>query len=68
MKGNVFMRRCSSTTPAVVVGAAGGVALGIIRDLGREGVPVVAVGPLASDSALRSRYCCAAEMRPRRAR
>jgi len=51
------MRRCSSTTPAVVVGAGGGVALGIIRDLGYEGVPVVAMGPLASDAALRSRYC-----------
>ncbi len=57
MKDSVFMRRCSSTTPAVVVGAASGVALGIIRDLGREGVPVVAVSPLAGDSALRSRYC-----------
>ena len=56
MKGSEFLRQTATTTPAVVVGAAGGVALGVIRDLGHEGVPVVAVGPVERDAALRSRY------------
>lgn len=60
MKGSDFVRRCSTTTPAVVAGAAGGVALGVIRDLGHAGVPVVAVGPVEGDAALRSRYAVAA--------
>jgi D-aspartate ligase len=57
MKGSGFVRRCSSAPPAVILGAEGGVALGIVRDLGREGVPVVAVGRDANDAAMRSRYC-----------
>jgi len=44
----------------VVVGVADGVGLGIVRDLGREGVPVLAVGSDARATALLSRFCVAA--------
>ena len=55
MRLNSFLRRCAITAPAVVVGGDD-VALGIVRDLGREGVPVLAMGPDRHGPALRSRY------------
>jgi predicted ATP-grasp superfamily ATP-dependent carboligase len=61
VKLSTFIESCAATTPAVVAGAGGGVALGIVRDLGREGVPVVSMGPEMGDAALRSRYCVPAE-------
>jgi D-aspartate ligase len=56
MKPVEFLRKCESIEPAVVVGGDG-VALGTIRDLGRERVPVLAMGPDTSEPALHSRYC-----------
>ena len=64
MKGSDFMRLCSTTTPAVVIGAMGGVGLGVIRDLGHLGIPVAAVGTSAKDAALRSRYAVTAVCGP----
>jgi D-aspartate ligase len=47
--------------PAVVVGVMDSVGLGIVRDLGSAGVPVLAVGPHATATALLSRYCVTAK-------
>ncbi|MEZ5125241.1 MAG: hypothetical protein R2826_03195 [Thermoleophilia bacterium] len=58
MKPAEFLRSAERTTPAVVVGGDD-VALGLVRDLGREGVPVLAVGPDSDGPALASRYCAA---------
>ena len=60
MRGDVFLRRCLTTPPAVVVGVVDAVGLGIVRDLGSVGVPVLAVGPDATATALLSRYCVTA--------
>ena len=60
MRGDVFMRRCLTTPPAVVVGVMDTVGLGIVRDLGSVGVPVLAVGPDTTATALLSRYCVTA--------
>ena len=58
MDRTVFM--CSSAgPPAVVVGVADSVGLGIVRDLGREGVPVLAAGCDCDATAPPSRYCVA---------
>ena len=59
MKLSEFMRRCEAGPPAVVVGVADGVGLGIVRDLGREGVPVLAAGSDGAAPALLSRFCVA---------
>jgi len=45
-----------TTAPVVVVGGARG-ALGVVRDLGREGIPVVAMSHAREAPALDSRYC-----------
>ena len=52
MKLSEFMQRCEAGPPAVVVGVADGVGLGIVRDLGREGVPVLAAGSNGAAPAL----------------
>jgi predicted ATP-grasp superfamily ATP-dependent carboligase len=57
MNSDAFTRRCLSTAPAVVVGVVDALGLGIVRDLGSAGVPVLAVGPDARATALLSRYC-----------
>ena len=59
MDRTVFMRRCAAGPPAVVAGVADSVGLGMVRDLGREGVPVLAVGTDGDATALLSRYCLA---------
>ena len=53
----VFRQRCLSTPPAVVAGVTDAVGLGIVRDLGSVGVPVLAVSNEMEASALLSRYC-----------
>ena len=54
-----LLQRSTTTTPAVVVGGARG-ALGVVRDLGSEGVPVVAMNHEREAPALDSRYCAPA--------
>ncbi len=51
------MKRCAALPPAVVVGVTDAVGLGLVRDLGLEGIPVIAMGPVRGASALASRYC-----------
>ncbi len=53
-----FLRRAESTAPVVVLGNDE-VALGIVRDLGVKGVPVLVVGPDANGPAFASRYAAA---------
>ena len=48
--------RLRETTPAVVAPAFNATGLGIIRDLGREGVPVIAVDHYPKSIGLASRY------------
>jgi predicted ATP-grasp superfamily ATP-dependent carboligase len=55
-----FKQRCVSTPPAVVAGVMDMVGLGIVRDLGTVGVPVLAVSNWPRESALLSRYCATA--------
>jgi len=52
----VVQARMTATTPAVVVPAFNATGLGIVRDLGREGVPVVAVDHYPTSIGLASRY------------
>jgi len=59
VKPSEFSQRSAQVQPAVVVGVGCGVGLGIIRDLGQRGVPVLAVGSDSQVSALLSRYCLA---------
>lgn len=59
MDRSELIRRAASTVPAVVVGAARG-ALGIVRDLGREGVPVLTMDSSPGAPALASRYSATA--------
>ena len=56
MRPDQFARQSEMTPPVVVVGGDE-VALGIVRDLGRERVPVLAMGPDRRGPALHSRYC-----------
>ena len=49
-------QRLGATTPAVVVPAFNATGLGIVRDLGREGVPVIAVDHYPKSIGLASRY------------
>jgi predicted ATP-grasp superfamily ATP-dependent carboligase len=58
MRLDDFVRRSETTTPAIVVGGSE-LALGVVRDLGSERVPVLAMSPERSNSAFRSRYCAA---------
>jgi len=58
MNIHAFFRRCESARPAVVVGSSE-VALGVVRDLGSERVPVLAVCADEDNSAFCSRYCSA---------
>jgi predicted ATP-grasp superfamily ATP-dependent carboligase len=53
---DALVRRSINTAPAVVVSGSE-VALGVVRDLGRERVPVLAMSPDRRNSACRSRYC-----------
>lgn len=48
--------RLRATTPAVVAPAFNATGLGIVRDLGREGVPVIAVDHYPKSIGLASRY------------
>jgi len=58
MRPDDFFRGSEVKPPAVVV-SGDEVALGIVRDLGRERVPVLAMGPDRHGPALSSRYCAA---------
>ena len=49
-------RRLAATTPAVVVPAFNATGLGIVRDLGRLGIPVVALDHYPASMGLASRY------------
>jgi D-aspartate ligase len=49
-------RRLATTTPAVVIPAFNATGLGIVRDLGRLGIPVVAVDHYPASMGLASRY------------
>ncbi len=53
-----FVRASEITAPAVVISSSE-VALGVVRDLGRARVPVLAMGPDRGNAAFRSRYCTA---------
>ncbi len=53
-----FVRASEITAPAVVISSSE-VALSVARDLGRERVPVLAMGPDRGNAAFRSRYCTA---------
>jgi predicted ATP-grasp superfamily ATP-dependent carboligase len=59
MKLDAFLRRCDKTAPAMVLGGLRG-ALGMARDLGRNGVPVLALSPYAPRGLEYSRYALAA--------
>jgi D-aspartate ligase len=56
-------RRLAATVPAVVVPAFDAVGLGIIRDLGRRGVPVVAIDSEPASLGFASRYAIPAVCR-----
>lgn len=56
MNAKRFNERASVTTPAVVTGVSNGTGLGIVRDLGRLGVPVLAVDNNRDALGFASRY------------
>lgn len=56
LRDAAVQRRLATTTPAVVVPAFNATGLGIVRDLGRLGIPIVAVDHYASSIGLASRY------------
>jgi predicted ATP-grasp superfamily ATP-dependent carboligase len=56
MRLDTFLRQSETTVPAVVVSGCE-VALGVVRDLGRERVPVLSLGAKRHDPAFGSRYC-----------
>ncbi len=56
MRRASFLREAGSTAPAVVLQASYACGLGIIRDLGRHGVPVAAMDPDPEALGFRSRY------------
>ena len=56
MRLHDFVRRSATMAPAIVV-SGDEVALSVVRDLGRERVPVLAMGPDKRSPTLRSRYC-----------
>jgi D-aspartate ligase len=58
MRFDEFLRRAAATTPAIVLNGEV-VALGVARDLGRHGVPVVTLSPGRRGSAQVSRYSAA---------
>ncbi len=56
MRVQRFLARAAGSPAAVVLPAAEATALGIIRDLGRHGVPVLALDPDPSAAGLHSRF------------
>ena len=58
MRLDSFIRQSKITAPAVVVSGSE-VSLGVVRDLGSEHVPVLAMCVDEGNSAFRSRYCVA---------
>ena len=58
MNLGAFVKRSETTPPAVVLSSSE-VSLGVVRDLGSEGVPVLALSADESNPAFRSRYCTA---------
>lgn len=56
MRRSSFLKKAGVTTPAVVLQASYACGLDIIRDLGRNGVPVAALDPDPHAIGLRSRY------------
>jgi predicted ATP-grasp superfamily ATP-dependent carboligase len=58
MKLDGFVRRSATAPPAIVVSSSD-VALSVVRDLGSEDVPVLAMSPDGAHAAFRSRYCAA---------
>ena len=64
MDERLFLTRAAATPPALVAQASYANGLGVIRDLARKGVPVMALDP----SPLRARLCLALRRRPCSAR
>jgi D-aspartate ligase len=58
MRPDKFLKRAETTTPAIVLNGES-VGLGVARDLGRHGVPVLALNPRRRGSAQVSRYTAA---------
>ena len=56
LKDPAVQKRLEATTPAVVAPAFNATGLGIIRDLGRQGVPVIALDHYPGSIGLASRY------------
>ena len=56
LRDPAVQRRLATTTPAVVVPAFNATGLGVVRDLGRLGIPVVAVDHYPASMGLASRY------------
>src|SRR5664280_3779330 len=56
MRLDDLIRESTVTAPAIVV-SGDEVALGVVRDLGRERVPALVVSPDKGNAAFRSRYC-----------
>jgi D-aspartate ligase len=56
MRLDDLIRESTVTAPAIVV-SGDEVALGVVRDLGRERVPTLVVSPDKGNAAFRSRYC-----------
>lgn len=56
MKFSQFVRRAEARPPALVLQSSFANALGIIRNLGREGIPVLALDPSPAALGFRSRF------------